>query len=148
MVLTLTVDLTRFKGCGDVADSFCISSSSKQLIVTNSSCEAELVCSNVGASYLVWASQLLEGFGSSGPSTIAELHRNADLTPYAHEVVDVPLLNQDNASAIHLIEKGRGNFKNSKHIRVRYYIIRELVQDGDGEIMVVWQSTGTWCLNY
>jgi hypothetical protein len=110
-----------------VADSFCIFSSAKQSIVTTKSCKAELDCSNLMASYLVWAAQLLEGFGSSGPSTIAELHRNANLTPYAHKVVDVPLLNQDNASAIHLIEKGRGNFKNSKHIRVRYYFILEVV---------------------
>jgi hypothetical protein len=58
--------------------------------VTTSSCEAELVCSNVGASYLVWAAQLLEGFRLPGPSLAAELQRNAD------EVIDVPLLYQDN----------------------------------------------------
>ena len=112
-----------FKGCDGVADSFFIFSSSKQSIVTTSSCEAELVCSNVGASYLVWAAQLLEGFRLIGPSAVAELSRNADATPYAHEVVDVPLIYQDNASTIHLVKKGRGNFRNSKHIRVRYYYI-------------------------
>ena len=128
-----------FKGCGDVQDSFFIFSSSKQSIVTTSSCEAELVCSNSGASYLVWAAQLLEGFLLSGPAAVAELHRNEDSTPYAHEVVEVPLLYQDNASTIHLIDKGRGNFRNSKHIRVRYYFIRELVLAG--ELKVVWQST-------
>ena len=128
-----------FKGCDGVQDSFFIFSSCKQSIVTTSSCEAELVCSNVGASYVVWAAQLLEGFRLAGPSTVAELSRNAENTPYAHEIVDVPQLYQDNASTIHLIEKGRGNFRNSKHIRVRYYYIRELVLAG--ELKVLWQST-------
>ena len=128
-----------FKGCGDVRDSFFIFSSGKQSIVTTSSCEAELVCSNVGASYWVWAAQLLEGIHLPGPALVAELYRNEDTTPYAHEVVDVPLLYQDNASTLHLIEKGRGNFRNTKHIRVRYYFIRELVRAG--ELRVVWQST-------
>lgn len=128
-----------FKGCGDVQDSFFIFSSSKQSIVTTSSCEAELVCSNTGASYLVWAAQLLEGFHLSGPAAVAELHRNADITPYAYEAVEVPTVYQDNASAIHLIDKGRGNFRNSKHIRVRYYYIRDLVKAK--EVTVVWQAS-------
>ena len=138
-MVNLTGICVGFKGCDGVQDSFFIFASGKQSIVTTSSCEAELVCSNVGASYLVWAAQLLEGFRVSGPSVLAELQRNADATPYANEVVDVPLIYQDNASAIHLIEKGRGNFRNSKHIRVRYYYIRELVLAG--ELKVVWQST-------
>ena len=128
-----------FKGSEVVQDSYFIFSSGKQSIVTASSCEAELVCSNVGAGYLVWAAQLLEEFRLPGPSAVAELCRNGDLTPYAHEIVDVPVVYQDNASAIHLIGKGRGNFRNSKHIHVRYYYIRELVLAG--ELKVVQQST-------
>ena len=128
-----------FKGCDNVQDSFFIFSSSKQSIVTTSSCEAELVCSNSGASYLVWAAQLLEGFHLSGPSAIAELHRNAEITPYAYEEVEVPVMYQDNASAIHIIGKGHGNFRNSKHIRVRYYYIRDLVLAK--EVVVIWQAS-------
>ena len=128
-----------FKGCDNVQDSFFIFSSSKQSIVTTSSCEAELVCSNSGASYLIWAAQLLEGFHLSGPSAIAELHRNAEITPYAYEEVEVPVIYQDNASAIHIIGKGHGNFRNSKHIRVRYYYIRDLVLAK--EVVVIWQAS-------
>ena len=77
-------------------------------IVTTSSCEGELVTLNSGASYLVWAAQLFEGFGL--------MHRNQETTPYAHEeLLDTPVLLQDNRSTIHLIEKGCGNFKNTKH---------------------------------
>jgi hypothetical protein len=126
-----------FKGCGDVADSFFVFSSGKQSIVTTSSCEAELVCANKGASYLVWAAQLFEGFRLTGPAS--EIHRNADATPYAHETLEMPELHQDNNSTIHLISKGRGNFQNTKHIRVRYYFIRDLVLGG--ELLVIWKST-------
>ena len=38
-----------------------------------------------------------------------------------------------------MIKYGRGNFKNSKHIRVRYYYIRDLVMAG--EMVVTWLST-------
>jgi hypothetical protein len=112
-------------------------SSGKQSIVTTSSCEAELVCANSGASYLVWAAQLLEGLGLPGPA--ATLYRNSDVSPYAEEVLELPEMHQDNSSTIHLIKKGRGNFKNTKHIRVRYYFVRDLVMAG--ELAVVWRST-------
>ena len=38
-----------------------------------------------------------------------------------------------------LIEKGRGSFKNTKHIRVRHFFITDLVKSG--KIVLVWQST-------
>jgi hypothetical protein len=126
-----------FKGCGDLPDSYFVFSSGKQTIVTTSSCEAELVCANKGAAYLVWLAQLFEGFGLRGPAS--EIYRNGDSTPYANEVIDLPLLHQDNRSTMHLISKGHGNFKNTKHIRVRYYYIRELVLGG--ELVVKWLST-------
>ncbi len=49
------------------------------------------------------------------------------------------ILRQDNQSTIHLIVKDRGSLRNSKHIRVREHIIRDLVRDG--EIVVHWQHT-------
>jgi Reverse transcriptase (RNA-dependent DNA polymerase) len=126
-----------FKGCNSIDDSYFIFSSRKQSIVTTSSCEAELVCANKGASYLVWAAQLFEGFRLSPAAS--NIYRNADSTPYAHEVIEMPVLHQDNNSTIHLIAKGRGNFDNTKHIRVRYYFIRDLVLNG--ELLVQWKST-------
>jgi hypothetical protein len=126
-----------FQGCGEIPDSYFVFSSGKQSIVTTSSCEAELVCANKGASYLVWAAQLLEGFRLVGPAAV--LLRNESKSEYAHEVLELPILHQDNGSTIHLVSKGRGNFQNSKHIRVRYYFIRDLVLGG--ELRVVWKST-------
>jgi len=122
-----------FKGCTEANDSYCVFSCGKQSIVTNSSCEAELVCSNSGATYLVWGGTFLKGFKLErsyyNPS---ELHR-CDL------LKGVPILLQDNTSTIHLIEKGRGSFKNTKHIRVRHFFITDLVKSG--KIVLVWQST-------
>jgi hypothetical protein len=97
-----------FKGYCNVNDSYFVFSSRKQSIVTTSSCEADLVCANKGAA------QLFEGFRLVGPAS--EVHRNADVTPYAHEILELPELHQDNNSTIHLISKGRGNFQNTKHI--------------------------------
>jgi hypothetical protein len=126
-----------FRGSDSVPDAYFMFSSGKQSIVTTSSCEAELVCANKGASYLVWASQLLDGFRLLSPAAVLE--RNEDLSTYAHEVLDLPVLQQDNNSTRHLIDKGRGNFQNSKHIRVRYYFVRDLVINK--ELRVVWKST-------
>jgi hypothetical protein len=131
-------DCVGFKGCKELPDSYFMFSSGKQTIVTTSSCEAELVGANKGARNLVWGRQLLEGFGvvALGKFTLC---RNPDITEYAYEIVEIPSLKQDNTSTIHLIQQGRGNFKNTKHIRVRYYYIRDLVVSG--EIEVVWTPT-------
>jgi hypothetical protein len=126
-----------FKGCGDVPDAFCMFSSSKQSLVTESSSECELVTANSGATLLVWAAQLCVGFHLV--NTASTIYRNADRSEYAFEEVDVPVLLQDNQSTMYLIDKGRGNFKNTKHIRVRYYFIRDMVLDG--ELVVLWRST-------
>jgi hypothetical protein len=131
-------DCVAFKGCGSIPDAYFMFSSGKQTIVTTSSCEAELVGANKGARSLVWGRQLLEGFGIVALGRFA-LCRNPDITEYAYEIVETPSLKQDNTSTIHLIQKGRGNFKNTKHIRVRYYYIRDLVVSG--EIEVVWTPT-------
>ena len=127
-----------FKGCDGIPDAYFTFSSGKQSIVTKSSCESELVQSNKGADCLVWGTALLEGFGIKRNEPYV-LYRNGDNTPYAHEDIKVPVLYQDNASAIHLIKYGRGNFRNTKHIRVRYYYIRDLVLAG--EMLVSWLST-------
>lgn len=68
-----------FKGCNAVPDSYFVFASGKQSIVTTSSCEAELVCANKGASYLVWMAQLFEGFRLRGPA--ATMYRIRNLRP-------------------------------------------------------------------
>jgi hypothetical protein len=95
----------------------------------------EFMTAGIGADYLVWGSQLLTGMRVSHDR--GELVRNAEASEYAHE--PIPLLYQDNRSSIHLINQSHGNFKNTKHIKVRYYYIRELVKAG--EIVVQWVPT-------
>jgi hypothetical protein len=124
-----------FKGCDDVPDSYFIFVSGKQPIVTTSTTEAELVAGNVGAEYVVWEVELLVGFDVKAGAAV--MCRCADRSDYAY--IEVPVVYQDNKSTIHLIEHGRGNFRNTKHIRVRYYYIHELVMSG--ELKVVWLST-------
>ena len=116
-----------FKGWGDLPDSFCFFASHKQSLVTLSSCEAELVCANSGATSLVWGALWMEEIGMT--VNTYDLNR----------VEATPAILQDNTSAIQVAEKGGGNFKNSKHIRVRYYYITDLV--AEGLVKIVWQAT-------
>jgi hypothetical protein len=111
-----------FKGCDGVADTYFIFSSGKQSVVANSVAEAELIGSNAVCKTIVWFAQFLECFRI-----------------YDQVKREVAILYQDNKSTMHLIDKGKGNFKNSKHIRVRYYYIRDLVLAG--ELRVVWQAS-------
>jgi hypothetical protein len=108
-----------FKGAEGIQDSFVMFGCAKQTIVALSSTEAELVAACSAAQSIVWFAQLLEGYGIRGSS--------------------IPLLYQDNTSAIHLEETGQGNFKNSKHIRRRFFYVHDLISTG--ELMVRWQST-------
>jgi len=126
-----------FAGAGGIPDSFCVFASGKQTTVTKSSCHGELTAANVGADYIVWARQLLEGFGvGDAPSRLVRKG-----TGEGELVTDVgpSILRQDNKSTIHLIVMGRGSYRNSKHIRVRECFIRDLVRDR--EIDVEWQHT-------
>jgi hypothetical protein len=103
--------------------------------VAKSAYEGELMTANKGADYLVWLAQLLVGWRvRSDPS---EMYRNEDHSEFSHE--EIPLLYQDNMGAVQVIEGAQGNFRNSKHIKVRYYFVRELVKAG--ELVVVWVST-------
>jgi hypothetical protein len=125
-----------FAGKGSEPDSFFVFSSGKQTTIAKSSCHGELTTANVGADYIVWARQLMEGFGVLGPSAKLERRGTGDKDGMEE---GQSILRQDNQSTIHLIVKGRGSFKNSKHIRVREHFIRDLVRDG--EIVVLWQHT-------
>lgn len=125
-----------FKGLTSDTDSYCIFQSGKQSIVTKSSCECELVASNDGASTLVWMVQLLEGYRVDGRG--GDLYRNTD-TGAVPAFDGTAVLYQDNESTISIINKGRGNFKNTRHIRVRYYFIHDLVVWG--WMRVVWLAS-------
>ena len=125
-----------FAGAGDVPDCFCVFASGKQTTISKSSCHGELTAANVGADYILWARQLMEGFG--GPDAPSKLVRKGE-EPEGSPSVAPSILRQDNKSTIHLIVMGRGSYRNSKHIRVRECFIRDLVRDR--EVIVEWQHT-------
>jgi hypothetical protein len=128
-----------FVGGNGVPDAFFIFSSGKQTTIAKSSCHGELTTANVGADYIMWLRQVMEGFGSIGSPARMDRKGSGTEELYAAESPEPSVLRQDNQSTIHLIVKGRGSFRNSKHIRVRDYFIRDMVRDG--EMVVHWQHT-------
>ena len=94
-------------------------SSKKQSIVTKSSTEAELVgCSDAAGIMELVTSSLVE----------------------TGERAEVPVVHQDNQSTIRLIRNGRATSLNSKHIKVRYFFLKEKCDKN--EIQLVYTPTG------
>jgi hypothetical protein len=94
--------------------------SSKQPFVVKSSCEAELVAANTVGDYFVWIRECLE---------CAKLSDGSPAVMY-----------QDNKATIQIGEKGAGSFKRTKHIRVRFFWITELIKLG--ELVLEYVPTG------
>jgi hypothetical protein len=128
-----------FKGGDGLPDSFFVFSSGKQTTVAKSSCHGELTAANVGADFIVWARQLMEGFADEVMPAMLERRGEVGDADGATVGSMASTLLQDNRSTIHLIVEGRGSYRNSKHIRVRECFIRDLVRDR--EIEVGWQHT-------
>jgi hypothetical protein len=84
-------------------------SSVKQKIVTKSSTEAELVGISDGLSYAIWANYFLKCLG-----------------------YDVPAIKlfQDNKSTITLAEKGWSSAGRTKHVDIKYFWIKEKIDEG------------------
>jgi hypothetical protein len=80
--------------------------SSKQKLVTKSSTESELVALNDGISQVMWTRYYLEYQGYKQLPTI---------------------IFQDNMSTMFMANNGEGNHNNSKHINIRYFYIKELI---------------------
>jgi hypothetical protein len=80
--------------------------STKQKLTTKSSTESELVAINDCASHIIWAMYYLE-------------FQNYTQSPI--------ILFQDNQSTMVMANKGKGNPSNSKHINIRYFYIKELI---------------------
>ena len=82
--------------------------SRKQKLVSRSSTEAELIALHDASPQVTWTRQLLEELGhTQGPATIY----------------------QDNKSTIFMAERGSGNVNRTRHIAVRYFSIKQLVED-------------------
>jgi hypothetical protein len=86
--------------------SFTFVRSSKQKLVTKSSTEAELVALNDGISQVMWTRYYLEYQGYKQLPTIVF---------------------QDNMSTMFMANNGEGNHNHSKHINIRYFYIKELI---------------------
>ena len=83
--------------------------SSVQRLVSDSSTYAELIAQHDGAHTIQWLSFLMEevGFSVSGDH--------------------VPIMYQDNRSAMQLAERGPGVVSRSRHFQVRYFYVKELI---------------------
>lgn len=82
--------------------------SSKQQLLAASTAVAELIALNSGVVYLQYMRGLLKELG--------------------YEQVTTTVF-QDNKSTIVMAEKGSGSFKNSKHLAVRHFAVKEQIDD-------------------
>jgi hypothetical protein len=93
--------------------------SKKQKLVSRSSTEAELIALNEGLPEVIWAKQFMENLGIT----------QSMVTVY-----------EDNTSTIILANKNNGaTLSKTKHIQVRYYYVRELIEQK--EINIVYLPT-------
>jgi hypothetical protein len=103
--------------CDDKASYFMFGTA-LQPVVAKTAWECELVCANYAIEYGLWGQFIMEQMG------------------YGH--LSIVLL-QDNTSTISSIEQGHGTFKRTKHINVRYFWMKMLIDDGD--LVLKWVST-------
>eukprot|EP01036_Dinobryon_divergens_P034190 gene34190-44172_t len=85
--------------------------SSVQRLVSDSSTYAELIAQHDGAHTIQWLSFLMQELG------------------YSVSGDQVPIMYQDNRSAIQLAERGPGVVSRSRHFQVRYFYVKELVDN-------------------
>ena len=81
-----------------------------QPIVTRSSSESELVAASYIVEYGLWVTYMLDELG------------------FGRRVIE---LEQDNTSSISFVKRGRGTFSRTKHIKVRWFWIAMLMEDGE-----------------
>jgi hypothetical protein len=125
-----------FEGIDGNDDCYIAFGSGKDARVAKSSCESELMAANRAADSLMWMVRLLSGFGINSAKPKLVMKDSGDQDGI---IMNVPVLYQDNKSAITIAETGKGNFKNTKHIRVRYYYISDLIRSG--ELVIKWIPT-------
>jgi len=93
--------------------------STKQKVVSKSSTEAELIGVSDGSSQVLWTREFL----------IAQGYEVRAATLY-----------QDNKSTIHLCEKGRSTSDRTRHIKIRYFFVKDKIDNG--ELKIVYKPTG------
>ena len=98
---------------GEEKGSPVFSSSRKQKLVARSSTEAELIGLHDASPQVIWTKRFVEEMGYDNQK---------------------PKIMQDNKSTISMAERGGGNFNRTKHIAVRYFAIKQLVEDKQVDI--------------
>jgi len=90
--------------------------SSKQPVVAKSAGEAELIAQNKVGDLVEWAREMLNEIGYSQKK--------------------VPML-VDSTCAMQMVKQGTGSFKRAKHIKVRYFWLKDLIDEGMLELIYV-----------
>jgi hypothetical protein len=111
------VDMKSHAGsCITLGKGFFYGKSSKQKLMTRSSTEAELVGATDHYPMAVWSAEFLRQQGKTlGPAIIA----------------------QDNMSTIALIHKGRAASEKTRHVDIRYFFLKDRVDQGAVTIQFV-----------
>ena len=82
--------------------------SAKQPVVALSTCESELIATSTIGCGVAWSNQFLQELG------------HTQLT------IEIGV---DNKCSMHLLEQGTGSFKRAKHIKVRYFWLKDLIDE-------------------
>jgi hypothetical protein len=93
--------------------------SSKQKVVSKSSTEAELIGLSDSASQVIWTREFIIGQGYQ---------------------LDAATIFQDNMSTMAMVKKGHSNSERSRHISIRYFFVKDRVDQGD--IKIEYKPTG------
>jgi hypothetical protein len=81
-----------------------------QPVVAQSSGEAELIAVNTVGNMVEWSKQLMEELG------------------FAQQPI---VIYQDSECSLKMLKKGTGSFKRAKHIKIRYFWLKELIDAGE-----------------
>ena len=106
-------------GCiGFESDTACwfMWASIKQPVVALSTCESELIATSTIGQGVAWANQFLQELGQA-QSTI--------------------IIGVDNKCSMHLLAQGTGSFKRAKHIKVRYFWLKDLIDEEEIELQYI-----------
>jgi hypothetical protein len=99
--------------------------SSKQKLVSKSSTAAELIALSDGIDYAIWAQEFMKSQGY-------------DMKPL--------IVYQDNKSTITLAENGKSTNQRTRHINIRYYAVKDLIDKG--EVIIVYKPTAEMIADY
>lgn len=90
--------------------------STKQPVVALSTCESELIASSTIGCGVEWSRQFVQELG------VAQL------------TIEIGV---DNQCSMHLLAHGTGSFKRAKHIKVRFFWLKDLIDEGEIELKYI-----------